>query len=489
MSNLIKNELVKIFKKKTIYITMGVIFLLLIFMNSMIKFANRETSLANYYLYNESYINSIKEELKTLDPDKPSDVTTYINLATEIEISEIMNKYKEADWKLAIINERISPYISERNTYKYGAEKNETQVEEINKKIEDLTSKLDRNDWKYFAEEDLETAEQKINEIQTQKEQTEDTQIIKNLELELKNAEVEKEIAEYRINKNIPYGNDYLNRAIDNLQNAVSSIAGYDSLDRDLEYREKLDYNEYVKQEAESRYILDTGININESGSLKGILQDFYSQFGLFLIVVIVMIAGTIVSEEFNKGTIKLLLVKAYTRNKILLSKFITTLIMIVFVIIVTIIMQILIGGVLFGFDSLGMPVVEYNFNTNSLQEINIFVYLIIQTLTQLPMIILLAVLAFAISTIFSNSALAITISLLGYMSTAIINQLVMAYNLGFMKYFVTMNWDLSMYLFGGLPLMEGMNMTMSIIICIAYFLIMMIPTFVIFKKRNIKNI
>lgn len=272
------------------------------------------------------------------------------------------------------------------------------------------------------------------------------------------------------------------------MQNAVSSIAGYDNSDRDLEYREKLDYNEYVKQEAESRYILDTGININESVSLKGILQDFYSQFGLFLIVVIVMIAGTIVSEEFNKGTIKLLLVKPYTRNKILLSKFITTLIMIVFVIIVTIIMQILIGGVLFGFDSLGMPVVEYNFNTSSLQEINIFVYLIIQTLTQLPMIILLAVLAFAISTIFSNSALAITISLLGYMSTSIINQLVMAYNLGFMKYFVTMNWDLSMYLFGGLPLMEGMNMTMSIIICIAYSLIMMIPTFVIFKKKKYKE-
>ena len=111
MSNLVKNELIKIFKKKTIYITMGVVFLLLIFMNSMIKFANRETSLANYYLYNESYINSIKEEIKKLDPDKPSDVTTYINLTNEIEISEIMNKYKDADWKLAIINERISPYI------------------------------------------------------------------------------------------------------------------------------------------------------------------------------------------------------------------------------------------------------------------------------------------------------------------------------------------------------------------------------------------
>ena len=115
--------------------------------------------------------------------------------------------------------------------------------------------------------------------------------------------------------------------------------------------------------------------------------------------------------------------------------------------------------------------------------------YLGIQTLTQLPMIILLGTLAFAISTIFSNSALAITISLLGYMSTSIINQLIIGYNLSYMKYFVTMNWDLSQYLFGNLPSMQGMNITMSIITCIIYLLVMLIPTFIIFKKRNIKNI
>ena len=162
---------------------------------------------------------------------------------------------------------------------------------------------------------------------------------------------------------------------------------------------------------------------------------------------------------------------------------------MIVFVIIVTLIMQILIGGILFGFDSLADPVVAYNFNTNTIQEMNIFANLGIQTLMQLPMIVLLATLAFAISTIFSNSTLAITISLLGYMSSSIINQLVIGYHLNFMKYFVTMNWDLSIYANGALPYMEGMNMTMSIIICVIYFLIMMIPTFMVFKKRNIKNI
>ena len=487
LSSLVKNELIKIFKKKTIYITMGVIFLLLIFMNCMFKYANNGNTI-NYYLYSENYVQSLKSELETLNPDKPSDVTTYINILSDIQLSEIMEQHKDAEWKLAIINERIAPYISERNTYQYGAEKNEEQVEIINQEIDELLAKLDENDWKYFAREDLAQAEQQIEELNRQKEQTEDTAVIKNIDSQIQTAETEKEIAEYRLNKEIPYGNDYLNRAISNLQMANSNLASFENTD-ELTYQEKLEYNSYLEVQAESRYILDTGNDINNSDSLKGILQNFYSQFGIFLIVVVVMIAGTIVSEEFNKGTIKLLLVKPYTRSKILMAKAITTLIMIMFVVIVTLLMEILIGGVIFGFDSLSEPAVAYNFNTNTIQEMNIFANLGLQTLTQLPMIILLATLAFAISTIFSNSTLAITISLLGYMSSSIINQLAIGYDLQFLKYFVTMNWDLSMYLYGGLPYMEGMSKLLSILICVVYFLIMMIPTFIVFKKRNIKNI
>ena len=234
--------------------------------------------------------------------------------------------------------------------------------------------------------------------------------------------------------------------------------------------------------------MLENNVDI-DGMNLKKIFENFFSEFGIYILVIIVMIAGTIVSEEFNKGTIKLLLVKPYSRSKILASKFITTLIMIAFVIVVMAVMELVIGGVVFGFDSLSIPVVEYNFDLGSIQTINVFEYLGIQVLTQLPMFILLATLAFVLSTLFSNSALAITISLLGYMSTSIINQLAIAYNIQFLKYFVTMNWDLSQYLFGGLPLMDGMSMVMSIVICMVYFLIMVIPTWIIFKKRNIKNI
>ena len=487
LSNLVKNELIKIFKKKTIYITMVVIFLLLIFMNCMFKYANSGSEY-DYYLYNENYIDSLRGELETLNPEKSSDVTVYIDLLSEIQLSEMMEQHKDAEWKLAIINERIAPYITERNTYQYGAEKNEAQVQEINQEIDALLAKLDENDWKYFAREDLTKAEQQIEELNAQKEQTEDKAVLENIETELNNAQMEKEIAEIRLNKDIPYGTNYLNRAISTLQTANTNLANFKNIE-ELTYEQKLEYNSYLEDQVESRYILETGRDIHNTNTLKGILENFYSQFGIFLIVVVVMIAGTIVSEEFNKGTIKLLLVKPYTRNKILMAKAITTLMMIIFIIVVTLVMQILIGGIIFGFDSLSEPVVAYNFNTNTMEEMNIFANLGVQTLTQLPMIILLATLAFAISTLFTNSTLAITISLLGYMAASIINQLAIGYDLQFMKYFVTMNWDLSIYANGALPYMEGMNMTMSIIICVIYFLIMMIPTFIVFKKRNIKNI
>ncbi len=487
MSNLIKNELTKIFKKKTIYITMLLIFLMIVFINCINKYSNSSSYSA--YMYSESYIESLKDELSNLNPEKPSDVTLYINLKSEIDLSNLMEKYKDSDWKLSIINDRISPYITEINTYTYGADKSEEQARKATKEMENIIAKLDENDWKYFANEDLQNANSMIEELNNQKAQTQDTEIIKGLNNEIENAKVEKEIAEYRLEKNIPYGVDYLNIALTRYQTSSETLISYDLENKELDFEEQKEYNNALTTKEESRYIIETGTDINKSDSLKGSLQYFYSQYGVFIIVVIIMIAGTIVSEEFNKGTIKLLLVKPYTRNQILLSKFLTVLIISAFVIVSTILMQILVGGILFGFGSIFEPVVVYNLSTNVIQEMNIFAYLGIQTLTQLPIIILLATLAFAISTIFSNSALAITVSLLGYMGAPIINQLAIAYKLTFMKYFVTMNWDLSQYLFGGLPYMEGMNLITSIIICVVYLLIMLIPTFIIFKKRNIKNI
>lgn len=485
MSSLIKNELTKIFKKKSIYITLFVVLAFVILTNCIYKFF---FTTGNSYGYSDSYISYIKEELARLDPTKPSDTTMYIDLKSELETYELMQKYDEDAWQRQIIASQLTGDINEKNTYLYSSEKDEAKAQEIENNINEILQKLDSDDWKYFANRDLEQATQTLNSLEEQKANTQDKQLLEELEVSIENAKIDKEVAEYRINQDIKYGTDYLNQALDTYQNYAKNVVQMGDFNN-LEYEDKLQYNESLEKKEINKYIIENKQDINKMNDTRGILKNFFSEYGLFIIVIIVMIAGTIVSEEFNKGTVKLLLIKPYSRAKILLSKYITILIMTVFAIAIILLMELVVGGIVFGFDSLSVPVLEYNFNTSQLEIINIFTYVGIEILTQLPMIILLATLAFALSTIFTNSALAITISLLGFMSPSIINALVIQYKVGFMKYFVTMNWDLSGYLFGSLPSMEGMTMGFSIVMCLIYLFVMLIPTFIIFKKKNIKNI
>lgn len=487
MINLIKNELIKIFKKKTIYITLILVLAFIIFTNVMYKYSGAQ---GNYYFeYSQEYINSLKDELAKLDPNEISDNTIYIDIKSELDIAEISSQFEADAWQRQIINQKLGTYIREKNSNEYGLEKDPEKVQELDTKIQQIMDKLKEEDWKYFAEEELKEAEANLETLENQKAIAVDKQQIASLENQIENAKIDKEAAEYRINQNIKYGADYLNQALTDYKTWAKTVNDQKQNLANFTYEEKQQYNTSVENMNLNKYILDTKIDINNQESLKGMIQNLISQYGILIVVIIVMIAGTIVSEEFNKGTIKLLLVKPYSRKKILLSKFITSIIILVFTISVVIIMELIVGGIIFGFDSLSEPVVRYNFNTQSIQELNVFAYLGIQILAQMPMLILLLTLAFAISTIFANNALAITISLLGYMSGMIINQLIILYNLKPMKYFVTMNWDLTQFLFGNLSYMQGMNMVGSIIIDIVYLVIMLIPTLIIFKKKNIKNI
>lgn len=305
----------------------------------------------------------------------------------------------------------------------------------------------------------------------------------------IENAKIDKEVAEIRLNKEIQYGEDFRNKALNTYQNEAKNVVNVEKEAKELQYEERREYNDSLEKREINQYILENNVDINKTNDIRGILKNLFSEYGLFVIVMIIMIAGTIVSEEFNKGTIKLLLIKPYSRNKILTAKFITVLIMIVFSILSIVIMELVVGGIIFGYNSLSIPVLDYNFTTGSLEVMNLFTYLGIEIITQLPKLILLATLAFACSTLFNNSAVAIAIPLLGYMSADMINMLVVQNKIQFMKFFVSLNWNFEEYLFGSLPSMEGMNCGFSIAICMLYLIIMIIPTFVVFKKKNIKNI
>lgn len=482
MISLIQNELKKIFKKKSLLITLLVTLAFIILTNVIYKldFEN------SYYDYIEEEISFYGEQLKTLDPEKDKDM--YAQYKTELEVYQLVKKYDEKSWQAKIIQSEMRSCISNINYFTY-QEKSDSGLKIAKAKYNEYIKRLDTDDWRYFAEEEVKEKNTEIDELKAMQEKTTNKLEIKELQSQIRGYEISRQIATWRLEKDIPYGNDYKNNCLNSYMVAMEDIRSYDFGETEKNYDSKKQYYKAQETAAINKYDIENETTVGDTSSAKGILLSTFDEYEIFLIVMFMMTAGVIVSEEFSKGTIKLLLIKPYKRSTILASKFITSIIVAIIVIILVLLMQFVVGGLIQGFDSFKNPTIIYDHTINNVKQINTIQYLAMQALGKAPMYILLMTLAFAFSTIFTNSALAITISLLGYMGSSVINMLALNLKLNWIKYFVTPNWNLTEYFWGGIPTFEGITLPFSIAIIVIYMVIMLVPTFIIFQKKNIKNI
>ena len=482
MISLIQNELKKIFKKKSLLITLLVTLAFIILTNVIYKldFGN------SYYDYIEEEISFYGEQLKTLDPEKDKDM--YAQYKTELEVYQLVKKYDEKSWQAKIIQSEMRSCISNINYFTY-QEKSDSGLKIAKAKYNEYIKRLDTDDWRYFAEEEVKEKNTEIDELKAMQEKTTNKLEIKELQSQIRGYEISRQIATWRLEKDIPYGNDYKNNCLNSYMVAMEDIRSYDFGETEKNYNSKKQYYKAQETAAINKYDIENETTVGDTSSAKGILLSTFDEYEIFLIVMFMMTAGVIVSEEFSKGTIKLLLIKPYKRSTILASKFITSIIVAIIVILLVLLMQFVVGGLIQGFDSFKNPTIIYDHTINNVKQINTIQYLAMQALGKAPMYILLMTLAFAFSTIFTNSALAITISLLGYMGSSVINMLALNLKLNWIKYFVTTNWNLTEYFWGGIPTFEGITLPFSIAIIVIYMVIMLVPTFIIFQKKNIKNI
>lgn len=469
MNNLVKNEIIKIVRKKSFYIILIVVLAYIVLSNVMYKYVYT----SDYEYYDESYVENLKDRISSLNLDNQQDLDMYVNDKTELDTYELLKQYDKGTWQYKLILEKASSYLSEINTYTYKI-KDEEALNEAKETYNKFTERLKANDWKGFVQDELDELK-KSQEGLSENEKDQSTLI-------------QIEVLEMRLKNEIAYGDDYKNVALSRYQQSQLE-ANELSNKNNKSYEEEKAYQSAKEDAEKSRYAIEQGKDIYNTSDARGFLLNVFSKYELFIIITIVLIAGAIVSDEFNKGTIKSLLVRPYSRTKILLAKFITVLIIVLFIMVVTVILQFIIGGILFGFDSLSIPNVVYNFKTGKIMEVGILKSIICTGLGKLPIYVLLGTLAFALSTLFNNTAVAITITLLGYMASSMVNQFAYYYDMEWLKFFVTPNWDFTQFFYGNLPLIKGMSIPLSIIICLVYFVIMIIPTFVVFNKRNIKNV
>ena len=460
MINLIKNEIYKILHKKGTFIVLIITALFI--------------TLVSYLIGHEKVYNVSTEMY--YNGDAGSVVENKINQ----EINELSKKYNNKTWQYYVLND-VYTVVS---NYHYAKEGNYLD-ESLENEYDAIKKALDNDDWKYFVNVKTDSLKEELKNYEESLKNATSDKAKKDIETQIYGINVAIEMNEYRLKENVKYGNDYINTAINDITSLASSVKSYETT-TDEETKSQLEYN--VKNYYKSRYILENKEDINNEQDLRFIMTNFYSEYMFLILVFGVMIAGAIVSEEYNKGTIKSLLITPYKRGTILLSKFITVIVLTILFIIISYLMQIIIGGLFLGFGSLSNHVVEYNLATKSLEAMSLSKYTLIYTIANLPQILLLVTLAFAVSTIIGNTAFAIVITFAGVIGSSIINMFASAYKIKILNYFVTTNWDFNYYLFGGTS-PYGTSLVHAIITCIIYFLIMVITSFIVFNKKNIKNI
>ena len=472
---LVKNELYKILHKRSTKIFLVIAIMFVILINVIYRYSDDLLIFSTtYYEDYDMALNYVSD----YENNSIGDKELYNYYKSFIDTYDLANNFDSNSWQY---QKYMEDYWSLLQDY-YRVQDEGLDTTNLFNELEELKTNIENDNWEYFVQKDINNINENIEYIKnTLNDPSLNNNEKLNYEKELFVLEEQVKLNEYRLEKGIEYGNDYLNNAIDAINSSLYGMAEY-------KYSNDTDSTETVKSYYENWYILDEEVDTNNGQTLRSVFINFFSEYSFLILIFSIMIAGGIVSDEFNKGTIKSLLIVPHKRSKILLAKYISIIIMILLIIGVLIVSELLIGGILMGFSSLSIPVVVYNITDSALEIINIFGYLGLQILANLPQIILLATLAFACSVIVNSTAFSIVIPFCGIIASELINAFAYAYDIKILNYFVTTNWDFTVYLFGGTSI-YGNSLLHAIIVCLVYLLIMLVVTFIVFKRKDIKNI
>lgn len=229
------------------------------------------------------------------------------------------------------------------------------------------------------------------------------------------------------------------------------------------------------------QYALRHHINPNAETAFKFAATAFH--LDTLAMAFILVVAGDIVASEFSAGTIKMLLTQTATRTRIIVSKFVA---LVGFGLVATaalLLFSVVVGLIVFG-PGASMPVL-YQTPAGHVAQMAASSYVLTNYGYFLVQMIITALIAFMISTIFRSGALAITVSILAYLVGSTLVQALSSYH--WIRFVLFANTNLSQYVFGG-PTIPGLTLTFSITMLAAYFVVMAGLSWWVFVRRDVSG-
>lgn len=523
MIKLIENELIKILKRKSIYVLLIASLIAIIIYNYMnpdqnpatLKINTNDLDTSSLERDLENTQNNIPEENATIQSETQNelqnflqnlnnDVENLISKNVSLEFAKLYNRYETESWQRYALNEERNGYSFENNSnlsYNQDIYNNikiikdyeinpNTQIteEQYNKSIEvynGYIEALDSNNWKQYV----------LYKIQCLKEEQE-------LDLDKNSSwiQIEIDINQLRLENNIKYEDDKLNEYIEQYRGERYYLQNYEQLEEKNEFIEKqiekskgkVSLLEYAIKNNITQDISSENYNIITENKIDARISFIrtFEHFDLIIVIIAIYISCMIVTEETNKRTIKNLLTKPHKRSTILISKMIACFITIVISIIFICIAQYIVGGLIYGFDSYNLDYIGYDYNTEQVFTMNIGQFIILEAIAKLPMYVIVILFCIFMGTINNNTSMTMILTLIIFIvANSVIAEWSKVESLSVIsRYFITNNWDFSTYLFGDFSDIPQINLEFSIVVYVVYFMILSISSVKIFSNKEINN-
>lgn len=212
--------------------------------------------------------------------------------------------------------------------------------------------------------------------------------------------------------------------------------------------------------------------------SSSDLISSEFNRSVIFVMMGIIMISSTIVSDEYN-GTIKQLLIKPYKRYEILFSKLISCFIVFIGFFLYYLLLCIVCYGIVGNFKDY-MDIIIVNG-----RNIHLIKYVILTILGSLPEYLIILSICFCSSVLF-NSSSSLVIGFFSYFGSVMLNSLIINNSIKYLYWVPSMCWNLNEYVFG-----EGFkycSMEVCLLVDVLVFVLLIVLSFIVFCKKDIKN-
>lgn len=272
-----------------------------------------------------------------------------------------------------------------------------------------------------------------------------------------------------------------VSQEIDTLQEEAEELLNQDT---ELSFNDSMTVSLNQDEIQRLSYHLDAGIEPPASNNFYSSLVNA-SNVNALIGIFVTIIASAMVSKEFSMGTIKLLLIRTQSRTKILTSKYITTVLLAFFYY-----GLLYLSTAIFALFTTDMnPTSEYVFmtmnGTYEYEHVQFLSYFAGLVASNLVYLVIIASLAFMLSTLTRNTSLSLGATLGAiFLGTGVTQYLASQTDLA--KYLLTANWSLENYLPGRTTYIDGVSLPFSAIVNVVYVAVFLGLSYYAFNKQDV---